>query len=234
MEGGCVLAKCILWVYRACRVSVLRPFLLSTCFFTVLPVPDVNSHLEGYWSRPCRRIILLSRIKYWSSLHPSGSTSPITTLGANDTAFQTVPSIPTASSLNIPPLIDPAEPPGTSLPPLLHSFLHTLLLLIEALTNTARNPGELKEKGWAHEGDQYIQHLTNLAATMMVSANQLRGVQASSCFTSWGESCRLRLFFTIGGSDVGATHAKTIISASGTDGYSENVRDAQSRSCFYV
>ncbi|CAD6569715.1 MAG: Mediator of RNA polymerase II transcription subunit 7 [Tremellales sp. Tagirdzhanova-0007] len=136
--------------------------------------------------------------------------------------YSTVPSIPTASSLNIPPLIDPAEPPGTSLPPLLHSFLHTLLLLIEALTNTARNPGELKEKGWAHEGDQYIQHLTNLAATMMVSANQLRGVQASSCFTSWGESCRLRLFFTIGGSDVGATHAKTIISASGTDGYSEN------------
>jgi len=94
--------------------------------------------------------------------------------------YTTEPSIPTAASLNIPPLIDHDEPPQTSLPPLLHSFLHTLLLLIDALTNTARIPGELEEKGWAHEGDQYIQHLTNLAATMMVSANQLRGVQAEA------------------------------------------------------
>lgn len=93
-------------------------------------------------------------------------------------ASKTELSIPTAASLNIPPLIDPDEPPGTSLPPLLHSFLHTLFLLVDTLTNTSRIPGELAEVGWAHEGDQYIQHLSNLAATMMVSANQLRGVQA--------------------------------------------------------
>ncbi len=93
--------------------------------------------------------------------------------------LQTEPNIPTAASLGIPPLIDPDEPPQTSLPPLLRSFLHTLLLLVDNLTNTPRVPGELMEKGWAHEGDQYIQHLSNLAARMMVSANQLRGVQAS-------------------------------------------------------
>lgn len=40
------------------------------------------------------------------------------------------------------------------MPLLLHSFLHTILLLLDVLTNTARNPGELEEKGWAHEGDQ--------------------------------------------------------------------------------
>jgi mediator of RNA polymerase II transcription subunit 7 len=50
--------------------------------------------------------------------------------------------------------VDPNETPQEALPPLLHSFLHTLLLLVDALTNTARNPGEMAEKGWAHEGDQ--------------------------------------------------------------------------------
>jgi len=94
--------------------------------------------------------------------------------------YTSEPFIPTAASIGLPPLIDPDEPPQTSLPPLLHSFLHTLLLLLDTLTSTARIPGELEEKGWAHEGDQYIQHLTNLAATMMVSANQLRGVQAEA------------------------------------------------------
>ena len=77
----------------------------------------------------------------------------------------------------MPKLIDSNESPKTSLPPLLFSFLHTLLLLIDSLTNTAQTPDELFDKGWAHEGDQYIQHLVNLAGIMMVSANQLRGVQ---------------------------------------------------------
>lgn len=40
------------------------------------------------------------------------------------------------------------------MPVLLHSFLHTVLLLLDTLTNTARPPEELLEKGWGHEGDQ--------------------------------------------------------------------------------
>ncbi|RSH92055.1 Mediator of RNA polymerase II transcription subunit 7 [Saitozyma podzolica] len=94
--------------------------------------------------------------------------------------YTTEPKIPTAESIGLPRFVDPDEEPQTSFPPLLHSFLHTLLLLLDVLTNTARIPGELEEKGWAHEGDQYIQHMTNLAATLMVSANQLRGVQAEA------------------------------------------------------
>ncbi|ORY29375.1 mediator complex, subunit Med7 [Naematelia encephala] len=91
-----------------------------------------------------------------------------------------IPHIPTTSEIGLTPMINPDEHPQTSLPPLLHSFLHTLLRLIERLTETARIPGELEEKGWAHEGDQFIQHLSNLAATMMISVNQLRGYQAES------------------------------------------------------
>ena len=87
--------------------------------------------------------------------------------------------IPTAAEKNVPPFVPPNKPPQETLPPLLHSFLHTLLLLIDQLTNSARNPGELEEAGWAHEGDQYIQHLSGLAASMMVEANQLRSVQVS-------------------------------------------------------
>lgn len=79
--------------------------------------------------------------------------------------------------------MDPDEPPQTSLPPLLHSFLHTLLLLVDSLTTTARTPGEFEASPWGHQGDQYIQHLSNLAATMMVSANQLRGVQVRTVFS---------------------------------------------------
>jgi mediator of RNA polymerase II transcription subunit 7 len=67
---------------------------------------------------------------------------------------QTEPKIPTAESIGLPRFVDPDEEPQTSFPPLLHSFLHTLLLLLDVLTNTARIPGELEEKGWAHEGDQ--------------------------------------------------------------------------------
>lgn len=37
---------------------------------------------------------------------------------------------------------------------LLDSFLQTMLLLIEALTKTARDPIEMLDAGWAHEGDQ--------------------------------------------------------------------------------
>ncbi|OCF42125.1 hypothetical protein I317_04096 [Kwoniella heveanensis CBS 569] len=94
--------------------------------------------------------------------------------------YTTEPIIPTADSIGLPPLLDPALPPQESLPPLLHSFLHTLLLLLDALTNSARTPDELFHAGWAHEGDQYIQHLTNLSANMMVASNQLRGVQSEA------------------------------------------------------
>jgi mediator of RNA polymerase II transcription subunit 7 len=66
------------------------------------------------------------------------------------------------------------------MPVLLDSFLHTMLLLLEALTNTARDPVEMQESGWNHEGDQFIQHLSNLAAIMMVMSNQLRSVQAEA------------------------------------------------------
>lgn len=75
---------------------------------------------------------------------------------------QTRPHIPTAAEIGLRPLIDPNEPPQTSLKPLLHSFLHTLLLLIDVLTGSARPPHELAEKGWGHEGDQ-VTHPTNLA-----------------------------------------------------------------------
>ncbi|WVQ97660.1 hypothetical protein IAU59_004774 [Kwoniella sp. CBS 9459] len=94
--------------------------------------------------------------------------------------YTTEPVIPTAESIGLPPLLDSSLPPQESLPPLLHSFLHTLLLLLDALTNSARTPDELFHAGWAHEGDQYIQHLTNLSANMMVASNQLRGVQSEA------------------------------------------------------
>lgn len=51
---------------------------------------------------------------------------------------------------------------------------------MDVLTGTSRVPDELERMGRASQGDQYIQHLSNLAATMMVSANQLRGVQVSA------------------------------------------------------
>ena len=91
--------------------------------------------------------------------------------------------IPTASDIGLPTWVDPDKPPQETLPPVLHSFLHTFLLLLDTLTNTARIPGELEQMGWAHEGDQYVQHMSNLAATMMVSANQLRDVQVRVSLT---------------------------------------------------
>ncbi|WVQ82483.1 hypothetical protein IAT38_004612 [Cryptococcus sp. DSM 104549] len=96
------------------------------------------------------------------------------------TMYTTEPSIPTAQSIGLAPFVDPAAPPQESLPPLLHSFLHTLLLLIDALTQTARTPDELMAAGRASEGDQYIQHLTNLTANMMVASNQLRSAQSEA------------------------------------------------------
>ncbi|OWZ27161.1 hypothetical protein C343_06331 [Cryptococcus neoformans C23] len=94
--------------------------------------------------------------------------------------LKTEPVIPTAQSIGLPPFIDPAAEPQESLPPLLHSFLHTLLLLLDTLTMTARSPNELAAAGWASEGDQYIQHLTNLSANMMVASNQLRSAQSEA------------------------------------------------------
>ncbi|OWT35997.1 hypothetical protein J008_06336 [Cryptococcus neoformans] len=94
--------------------------------------------------------------------------------------LKTEPVIPTAQSIGLPPFIDPAAEPQESLPPLLHSFLHTLLLLLDTLTMTARTPNELAAAGWASEGDQYIQHLTNLSANMMVASNQLRSAQSEA------------------------------------------------------
>lgn len=61
--------------------------------------------------------------------------------------------IPTLSEIGLPPWVDPNEPPQKSLPPLLHSFLHTLLLLLDALTNTALTPIELYQRGIHHVGD---------------------------------------------------------------------------------
>ncbi|KAL1408846.1 hypothetical protein Q8F55_005660 [Vanrija albida] len=95
------------------------------------------------------------------------------------------PHIATAREIGLPPLVsDPVSTGGdaerAALPALLQSFLHTLVALLDVLTGTARIPGELELTGRASEGDQYIQHLSNLAATMMVSANQLRGVQAEA------------------------------------------------------
>ncbi|OXG11211.1 hypothetical protein C366_06250 [Cryptococcus neoformans Tu401-1] len=94
--------------------------------------------------------------------------------------LKTEPVIPTAQSIGLLPFIDPAAEPQESLPPLLHSFLHTLLLLLDTLTMTARTPNELAAAGWASEGDQYIQHLTNLSANMMVASNQLRSAQSEA------------------------------------------------------
>ncbi|OXB34070.1 hypothetical protein J007_06234 [Cryptococcus neoformans] len=94
--------------------------------------------------------------------------------------LKTEPVIPTAQSIGLPSFIDPAAEPQESLPPLLHSFLHTLLLLLDTLTMTARTPNELAAAGWASEGDQYIQHLTNLSANMMVASNQLRSAQSEA------------------------------------------------------
>ncbi|KIR97244.1 hypothetical protein L804_05426 [Cryptococcus deuterogattii 2001/935-1] len=96
------------------------------------------------------------------------------------TMYTTEPVIPTAQSIGLPPFVDPAAEPQESLPPLLHSFLHTLLLLLDTLTMTARTPNELAAAGWASEGDQYIQHLTNLSANMMVASNQLRSAQSEA------------------------------------------------------
>lgn len=67
---------------------------------------------------------------------------------------QTRPHIPTPADIGLTSLLDPDESPQTALKPLLHSFLHTLLLLIDVLTGSARPPHELAEKGWGHEGDQ--------------------------------------------------------------------------------
>ncbi|WWC66168.1 uncharacterized protein I206_100069 [Kwoniella pini CBS 10737] len=94
--------------------------------------------------------------------------------------FTTQPNIPTVESIGLPQMFQSNQQPQETLPTLLSSFLHTILLLLDVLTNSARTPNELMHAGWAHEGDQYIQHLSNLAATMMVTSNQLRQLQSES------------------------------------------------------
>ncbi|KAK8866146.1 hypothetical protein IAR55_001297 [Kwoniella newhampshirensis] len=94
--------------------------------------------------------------------------------------YTTEPTIPTAKSLGLPLPLDPEMEPQQSIPKLLHSFLHTVLLLLDTLTGSARTPNELMMAGWGDEGDQYVQHLSNLAAHMMVASNQLRGVQSEA------------------------------------------------------
>lgn len=68
--------------------------------------------------------------------------------------YQTRPHISTPNDIGLTPLYNIDEPPRTALTPLLHSFLHTLLRLIDVMTNTARRPDELAQRGWGHEGDQ--------------------------------------------------------------------------------
>ncbi|KAL7419238.1 hypothetical protein Q5752_006075 [Cryptotrichosporon argae] len=90
------------------------------------------------------------------------------------------PHIPTPAQIGLPPLLPADEDPQKSLTRLHHSLLHTLVKLLDVLTGTARTPGELEDAGRASEGDQYIQHLSNLAATMVVVSNQLRAPQAEA------------------------------------------------------
>lgn len=76
-------------------------------------------------------------------------------------------------------MIDPDEPPDSALRTLHHSLLHTLLVVVDALTSSPRVPGELADHGWIHEADQAVQHATNLAASAIVTSNQLRAPQVS-------------------------------------------------------
>lgn len=73
--------------------------------------------------------------------------------------MQAEPHIANAKEIGLPALVsDPVSAGGDSeraaLPTLLHSFLHTLLALVDVLTGTARIPGELEMTGRASEGDQ--------------------------------------------------------------------------------
>ncbi|WWC99926.1 hypothetical protein V866_006835 [Kwoniella sp. B9012] len=96
------------------------------------------------------------------------------------TLFNIKPTIPSIKDIGLPPLFQSTTTPEESLPNLLSSFLHTILLLLDVLTTSARTPDELMHAGWAHEGDQYIQHLSNLAASMMIHSNSLRQMQSES------------------------------------------------------
>lgn len=85
--------------------------------------------------------------------------------------LKTEPVIPAAQSIGLPPFIDPAAEPQESLPPLLHSFLHTLLLLLDTLTMTARTPNELAAAGWASEGDQVRAYSSFLPLKVLLNKN---------------------------------------------------------------
>ncbi|WVW82559.1 hypothetical protein I302_104570 [Kwoniella bestiolae CBS 10118] len=94
--------------------------------------------------------------------------------------FSTKPTIPSIKDIGLPPLFQTTSEPNEALPNLLSSFLHTVLLLLDVLMNSARTPDEMMHAGWAHEGDQYIQHLSNLSASMMIHSNSLRKMQSEA------------------------------------------------------
>lgn len=82
--------------------------------------------------------------------------------------LQTTPHIPGPADIGLTPLVEHGE--EASLTPLLHSFLHTLLRLVDTLTNSARPPHELAERGWAHEGDQVSAPLDFVLYTLLMCA----------------------------------------------------------------
>ncbi|GHJ88397.1 hypothetical protein NliqN6_4799 [Naganishia liquefaciens] len=62
---------------------------------------------------------------------------------------------------------------------LLRSIIHTKLKLLETYTKSVRPTYVLEQHfGIPHEGEHYVQHMSNLAATMLTIANGLRETQA--------------------------------------------------------
>ncbi|KAJ9115187.1 hypothetical protein QFC20_001054 [Naganishia adeliensis] len=95
--------------------------------------------------------------------------------------YERRPKAMTAEQLGIPDF----RPPGTELTDkqymhlLLRSIIHTKLKLLEAYTKSVRPTYVLEQHfGIPHEGEHYVQHIANLAATMVTIANGLRETQA--------------------------------------------------------
>ncbi|KAJ9124296.1 hypothetical protein QFC22_001096 [Naganishia vaughanmartiniae] len=64
---------------------------------------------------------------------------------------------------------------------LLRSMIHTKLKLLEAYTKSVRPTYVLEQHfGIPHEGEQFVQHMANLAATMLTIANGLRETQPTT------------------------------------------------------
>ncbi|KAJ9106281.1 hypothetical protein QFC21_001426 [Naganishia friedmannii] len=62
---------------------------------------------------------------------------------------------------------------------LLRSMIHTKLKLLEAYTRSVRPTYVLEQHfGIPHEGEHFVQHMANLAATMLTISNGLRETQA--------------------------------------------------------